>query len=265
MRIRIAKWYLDCVSENGNLFMGYAASLSLGFFPVHLVSRVLLLDENVRSLTRSAWTSQSPKFTDAGLLWSCRRLQLRGHWSPRMPSASRRLFRNSMGSVQWDCTQPLSDAEVFLNGDCICSGLGYAETLTMDISPAEIGLRRLYWGRFLSQDTSIVWIQWEGKEPQLVVLFNGADKNNSELASNRLDIGDRHRLQWTDSRPIRTGPLRTSILGSLPWLNKILPAWMGNIVEHKWRSRGSLFMGDDLMAEGWIIHEEVVFNHRVQI
>ena len=181
-----------------------------------------------------------------------------------MPPASRLLFQNSRGVVQWNCMQPLSVAEVSVDGNFVCSGLGYAETLTMDISPAEIGLSRLYWGRFLSQDTSIIWILWEGKEPQLVVLLNGADKNCSVLASNGLDIGGNLQLQWADSRPIRTGPIKASILGSLPWLNKILPAWMGNIVERKWRSRGRLFMRDQLMADGWIIHEEVVFNNRMQ-
>ena len=264
MKFRLAKWYLDCVSADGNLFIGYAASLSVGAIPLHLVGRVTMIDGKVRQEAAATWADQAPTETGAELTWRCQKLELVGTWKARLPSATKTIFERDEGRVVWHCAQPLADASVVWSGNARLRGLGYAERLEMDIGPLDMGLTRLHWGRFLSDDTSLVWIKWTGKESRLIVFHNGAEMPGASLENDRLIVGKELHLQWNDSVPIRTGQLKDSVLPSLPLLKKVLPDWIGRITEHKWRSRGKLMRGDNPGSDGWVIHEEVIFEDRTQ-
>jgi hypothetical protein len=261
MKFRLSKWYLDCVSDDGQLFIGYTAALSLGPVPLNLVSRVTLIDGTVHQVTAGTWTDQAPADTGAELTWSCRKLDLRGTWKSRQPAFSRTLFESNQGHVIWRCRHPLSDAEVRLGGRTL-HGLGYVEKLVMDIEPVDLGLTTLYWGRFLTSDTSLVWIKWTGQESRLTVFHNGAEVTDVSLSKDGLAFGSDQRLHWTDSVPIRTGQIGSSVLKTVPLLKQALPAWVSGISESKWRSRGILESTTHNPAIGWVIHEEVGFEHR---
>jgi hypothetical protein len=262
VKTRISKWYLDCITENGNLFIGYTASISLGFVPLHLASRLTFIDRIIDQQTENPWfRPTTPEETGTGLAWLCPQLRLKGSWEPLIAPASRRLFENERGSILWNCVQPLSAVKVSWNGKEAISGLGYAEKLELSVTPGDIGLTRLHWGRFTAPDTSVIWIQWSGQEYRSIVLLNGEDMDHSRLSENCLNMRNGSCLQWTDSALIRSGFLETSVMESLPWLRRIFPSWMSNIHESKWLSRGRLFDGGHMRAEGWIIHEIVVFRN----
>lgn len=42
----LSKWYLDCVSERGDVFIGYAASLSWKKIRLHQVAALSCVDEH---------------------------------------------------------------------------------------------------------------------------------------------------------------------------------------------------------------------------
>jgi hypothetical protein len=260
MRFRLSKWYLDCATDKGDLFVGYAASLSLGVIPLHLISRLTMIDQDVEQVTTSSWSDRAPSDTETELTWSSRKLGVAGTWMRRLPATTRTLFEGDRGSVVWHCAQPLSQVTVVCSGKDVMRGLGYVERLDMNIGPSEIGLTTLYWGRFLAPDVSVVWVKWCGKESREIVLFNGEETPSAALAENRLSLGDCRIVQLSDAVPIRAGQLEDSVLGSLPFLRKMLPGWVGGISESKWRSRGTLERNGQVIAEGWAIHEEVSFN-----
>ncbi|HTY64029.1 MAG TPA: hypothetical protein VMG30_17405 [Acidobacteriota bacterium] len=264
MKIRISKWYLDCVDESGNFFIGYTASLSFGFFPLHLVSRLTCIHGDVDQRTSSTWLRHTdPVETASALTWTCPKLHLKGTWMPLLAPISRNLFKNERGSVLWHCAQPLSEVDVAWNGIDTMRGFGYAERLELTIVPGDIGLSRLRWGRFTAPGISVIWIQWSGRECRSVVLLNGNDMDQSMLSADSLVMGDNLCLRWSDSASIRSGRLETSVLGASPVLKKVFPSWITNIHETKWRSRGRLFVGEQMKAEGWIIHETVDFDDPV--
>jgi hypothetical protein len=261
VKTRVSKWYLDCIDEKGNLLIGYTASISLGFIPLHLVSQLTLINGEIDQRIANTWLRHTePVETNTTLTWTCPKLRLKGLWKPLLTPASRRLFENERGSVLWYCAQPLSEVNVAWNGKEAIRGLGYAEKLDLTLAPGDIGLTQLHWGRFTAPKISIIWIQWGEQEYRSIVLLNGKDIDNSVLSDNRLIMSDNVCLEWTDSVCLRSGAVKTSVLESLPLLKKMLPAWMSDIHESKWRSRGRLFDGAHLKAEGWVIHETVIFG-----
>jgi hypothetical protein len=151
----------------------------------------------------------------------------------------------------------MSQVEVILRGTTRLSGLGYAECLTLSILPWKLPLHELYWGRFLSEQDAVVWVDWRGPHNSRVAVHNGEDCWVHSLTESEIVIGNSgSRLQLDRGLVLRRGRLQDTVFSSIARLAKLLPRTMLAVDECKWRSRGVLHTSHE-QRSGWAIHEVV--------
>lgn len=256
----LVKWYLDCISDEGEAFIGYATTLRYKLIRIGYSGII----EHTRALgTRSAYTilrTELPTNEGGVIRWSCGGLDRKGAWRPLAASLQpQMLLSDGRGTLEWHCIQPASS--VLVEGDSSASrleGLGYAERLELSISPWELPISTLYWGRFVSSDQYVVWIEWVGPNPLKLVFHNGQRVQDAEISSSGVRLhGGRGALEFSKSVTLREGSLDTTALSIIPGVEKIFPGSILKTMERKIRSKGTLMMDGCDPVHGWVIHEEV--------
>lgn len=256
----LIKWYLDCISDDGDAFIGYAATLRYKLISIGYSG---IIEHSSALGTKSAYTILGAGLPseEGGLIrWKCAGLDRRGSWSPLAPGiAPQMLLSDRGGTLEWHCMQPASSALVEgISSASRLHGLGYAERLELSIRPWELPISTLHWGRFVSPEHYLVWIEWVGPHPLKLSFHNAQRLQDVQIgpSSLRLDEG-RGRLELTDTVTLREGSLDTTALGVIPGLEKLFPGVILKTVERKYRSRGTLMMDGSAPAHGWVIHEVV--------
>jgi hypothetical protein len=254
----IRKWYLDCISEAGDTVIVYAAELSWRGLRTHYSS--LLATQNDAITCRTAMADCAPAETDTDAVSAkAPKLGLAGSWKRSAASVKRSLLETPEGVVAWDCIQPKADARVTIAGIGEFSGLGYVECLTMTIPPWRLPMSQLRWGRFLSHEDSLVWIDWQGTYSTRFSVHNGTVLAASQITDQEI-VFDRHALTLDRGLTLRSGLLGDTVLPSAPMLRNLLPGSLFKIEEHKWRSRGNMTSPEQASRFGWAIHEVVQWN-----
>lgn len=260
----LTKWYMDCVSDDGTALIGYWARLGWGSLALEYAA-VLYAPVAGQPVQLHALRSLSaPHIAGADCRWHCAPLGLRGQWVAEDAPVSRDLLDSPRGGIRWTLHQPRAEARVRLDtasGSVEIRGLGYVEELTLTVPPWQLPFDVLFWGRFLTPDHALVWIQWErGAAPdesrRRFVLLDGREVDGAVIAAEgvRLPAGE---LRFAESRPLREGPLIATVLGAIPGLISLLPARFRNIHEAKRLSRGELRQQGLGPSAGWSIHEVV--------
>ncbi len=221
----LSKWYLDCVGEDGSVFLAYRAELCWRDLRLHFAS---VLDHD--TLLQE---TPPPRQTSGVWQWESPCLGVSAHWDPLDQPVHRTLIEG----VDWSCHVPRGRAQAVVRGKHI-RGLGYVEHLTLTVPPWRLPIRELRWGRFLGEQTGLVWIECSGPHPLSEVFLNGSPADAAVLEALVLDAG----------RTLRDGPISTILSG----IGKLFPARILQLRETKKCSRGLL--RDDA---GWAIHEEV--------
>lgn len=183
-------------------------------------------------------------------------LRTEGTWRAVETPITRNILSVPRGSIQWTCLQPRSEATLRIPHAPPLTGLGYAECLTLTIPPWELPLTQLQWGRFLSQEHSLVWIDWQGPYNQRLMFHNGKECSAEKISEREIVMAGGTVLHLDCGRPLRNGKLGETILPATPILHRFFPVAMFNVQECKWRSRGRLQIGDREVP-GWAIHEVV--------
>jgi hypothetical protein len=125
----------------------------------------------------------------------------------------------------------------------------------LTVPPWRLPMSELRWGRFISDQDCIAWVDWKGP------FSNRFAIHNSELLVPKI-VSDSNlvlpgiSLDMYGSFTLREGDLRTSVLPNSPALAKLLPDALFGIHEHKWVSRG-LCRAANHTSSGWAIHEVV--------
>jgi hypothetical protein len=223
----LAKWYMDCVSADGEVFLAYRAELRWRAVHLHYAS--------VLGGCTSMRESPEPVWCGGVLQWDAPALGISATWHAIDPPARESLLD---GACDWNCLVPRARAEVRLPGRTI-RGLGYAEHLTMTVPPWSLPISELRWGRFLSETDSVVWIEWSGAKSASLRWRNGVRSQ-----------GERVEIQ--DQTTLREGKLVETALRVIPNVHKLFPARILGMRESKWRSRAAF-----RAAGGWAIHEVV--------
>src|SRR5450759_1984877 len=149
----LSKWYGDCISESGDVRIAYCAQVRYGRLKAHYSS---LLDGEAVSHSLRPY-----RIVDEGqtLFWEAPGLS--AFWSRQDAELRATVFESEEGAVEWRCVMPKGSA--CLNGG---RGLGYAEHLRITIAPWKLPIRTLRWGRFLTPNTTLIWIDWQvGRTP----------------------------------------------------------------------------------------------------
>lgn len=256
--LQISKWYMDCVSEAGDVLVGYSTiirwrGLTKG------VSSTLEHTEATGPRTRvSLWGFEFPELDGTTLRWRSRPLGVDGEWIAEEPPVKRRLLDTGEGFIDWSCYQPRARVRVARSGSPEpIEGYGYAEHLRTTVRPWELPIEELRWGRFVAAGQSLVWIEWRGPRPLALAFHDGRAVEVTALGDDELVLENGARLQLDDHLALREGPLVSTVFSKTPLLRSLLPDKMLQTYECKWRSRARLSCPGLQDSRGWAIHEVV--------
>lgn len=252
----LTKWYLDCVEENGDLTILYVADLRWNALTVHYGSLLTVLGDRVASVSSlrggAVFEVQASK-----IAVRLPHLDIEGAWQPLRSPIQRTIFEDEHGSVEWHCLQPMSQVDLLFRGTTRLVGRGYAECLTLSVLPWKLPLKELHWGRFLSDQDALVWIDWRGSRPQRLVFHNGEESQVKYITESEIVFADSDaRLDLDRGLVLRQGRLGDTVFPGVSRLAALLPRSTLSVNECKWRSRG-LMHSSGAESSGYAIHEVV--------
>ena len=252
----LTKWYLDCVTDNGDAAILYIADLRWNAVSLHYGSRLTVLDGKIGS-SSSLHGSATPSVDGGTIAVQQRGLDAEGTWQGLRAPVRRTVYQNASGSVDWHCLQPMSQVDLLLRGKIRIRGLGYAECLTLSLLPWQLPLTSLNWGRYLSQQDAVVWIDWQGPDQYRSVIHNGEEHSANSITESEVMFADSGaRLELDRGLILRQGRLGDTVFPGVSRLAALLPRSMLSVNECKWRSRG-VFRTAAGEGSGWAIHEVV--------
>lgn len=256
MSIRLRKWYLDAVDPGGRAVIVNWATLRIA--GVGFAAASVLDSRGGQTLARTTLRAGiEPIVGQSGLEWSNARLGVSGVWRSLRNAEPVQLLSDDVGSVMWHPSIVAAEANAVVCGVPIV-GVGYAESLELTMAPWALPISELRWGRFVTDRTSIVWLDWRGDHPLMLVLIDGQVRAHG-LVSDEFVEADGMRVRLTESRVLREGPIGTTALSGVPGLQSTAPAaWLGSI-ERKALARASMESVAG-RSTGWAIHEVVRFG-----
>lgn len=252
-RFLMRKWYLDVIDQEGRGLIGYQADIEWrklkisydGVIPVGAAGFKAKANFSSRSVITES---------DHGLEWKSGNVT--GNWKRHSPGADVQLLNSPEGSIHWYCLQPSAFAAVNVSGVPL-QGMGYAERIEMTIPPWQLPIKELLWGRYVSDHHAIVWIKWIGPDPKQIILHNGLRIEDGLTTTEEISFSGLH-LTLPDTL-IRKGGLRESVFSGFEKLASWFPNSILSLHEEKWYGRGLLRQGSDVIDEGNVIHEKVVW------
>lgn len=253
---KLIKWYSDCVTPGGDVFIAYCAELRWRAFSLsYAATLVRPLGENTRTATTFT-RARMPEVRNATLDWHCPALQADAQWTAQCPGFSEQVYRGDEGAIEWSCLQPQAAVRIQA-GDVLMEGMGYAEQLVMTVAPWRMPIDELRWGRFVSAGEAIVWIQWRGAHQTEIVYENGRKVAASRITDDGIELESGATLAFESAGVLRQGTLGSTALAGIPGLKKVVPARILLVNECKWLSRATLLRNGSAAGSGWAIHEVV--------
>lgn len=243
---------MDCVTERGDAAILYCADLH--WRGVHLTYSSVLSVNGDMTESHSSMAGYRLTASDGLILVEFPRLEVSGSWKADAAPVLRTIFENASGSVEWNCLQPRSLVTLKVGGREY-AGLGYAECLTVTLPPWQLPMRQLRWGRFVSAEESLAWVDWQGDYSTSFAIHNGRACETLSVSDSEIAIPG-GTLRMEESFPLRAGRLGATVIPGAPALGKLLPSSLRNIEERKWRSCG-IWKEQDRSSHGWVIHEVV--------
>jgi hypothetical protein len=263
----LVKWYLDCVSDRGEVAILYSARVR--WRGIGLAYSNLIYTDGAAAESASSMRSLKIRRDGQQILVASPQLDAQGQWTARARPVERTVYACESGSVVWNCLQPAASVSLSVREKKL-AGAGYAECLTLTLPPWKLPLRHLQWGRFVSDHDApnpdaltpdsptpeaLTWIDWEGPYGTSLVVHNGASHDGASISATEVAWRG-GKLRMEEPLTLRTGRLGSTILPAAPALSKICPRSLFNVEEKKWRSRGILETPDH-QSRGWVIHETV--------
>ncbi len=261
--MHLTKWYMDLVTEDGEVCLGYAATLRLYGLPL-AYSAILEGSRNRPFFEYHALRGLLPKYDNRNLRWRNDALGVQGVWHRLGAIQPEPLVLDAQGerNVVWHNVAPRAQVEIRTQNGIRC-GFGYAECLTMTLPPWQLGMRRLRWGRFVAETHALAWIEWTMSSPhgedRRWLLVEGQPQQGFLLEPERL-AWDGGELLFGADHVIRDGVIRDTALADTPWLRFLLPDRVCGIHEVKRFAPGTLRMPDGHETTGWVIDEYVHFG-----
>ena len=240
----LSKWYGDCISECGDARIAYCAQVRYGRLKAHYSS---LLDGEAVSHSLRPY-----RLVDEGqtLFWDAPGLS--ANWARQDAALRATVFESEAGAVEWRCVMPKGCAS--MNG---IRGLGYAEHLRITIAPWKLPIRTLRWGRFLTPNTTLIWIDWQGQFANRIVFLNGRRVIAETLDDGGLLLDNKVRISLDRAHVLRQGSLGSTVFAAIPGIGRIASARMFRVTECKWKSRARMQAPGGPAEDGWCIHEVV--------
>lgn len=252
---RLAKWYADCITADGVVFVGYAARAHLGPVTIPYRSTLVNRPDTPSAAEFTVRPGPSPMLTDGRVTWCCPRLGVNGTWTGTAPVIQRVLYDDDRSLVDWHCHLPSASASVRVRDVAPLVGEGYVEELVIAGDPRRLPIRELWWGRFTGDGHYLVWIVWRGPHPLTVVFNDGQERSDGRASADGVAFAG-GRLAYGATRTLRTGRIGRTFLAAHPGIARLVPRAL-DLHEQKWISRARLEQHGGLVAEGWAIHEVI--------
>jgi hypothetical protein len=254
----LSKWYLDCVTDEGEAFVGYSASVRWKALSLEYSSILVRRTTGEIQTKATLHGGKHPAVSGGSVQWDCPSLKLSGTWHGLQQPIRYKVFGASNTPTDWSCLQPHAIAEIEVKDMGTFKGFGYVDYLDLSAQPWKLPLDELRWGRFLSAEDSIIWMDFKGPSPETIVFRNGTLCDGGSVSDEGIILNkDDVVLSFDEKKVLRDGALVSTALSGIPGIDHILPARMLNTRETKWRSRGILKRGGSTLNMGWIIHEVV--------
>src|SRR5687767_9538504 len=120
----LSKWYMDCVTDAGDVFIGYAATVGSRALSINYSS--ILEQQNAEAPTaHTSLRFAAPEVSGSTITWSSPSLKVIASWTALSPPMERTIFESESGEIEWRCIAPIADAEVYLQDQPCRKGLGY--------------------------------------------------------------------------------------------------------------------------------------------
>lgn len=249
---RIKKNYFDGIDEEGNAIILYFAELSI--FGIKIPYSSYIFNGLQHSTERS--TLQESQYKNSFI--NNEKLHFSGSWKSIEASISEILFQENKKLLIWNCHTPKAKFNLRLENNCY-EGLGYAETLEMNFSPWKLPISELKWGRFLSENHCIIWIEWIGKKPLKKVYWNGNPKENVEISDSGIIFNSENAtLKFENPIPIKNEKLQT-IVTKYPFLNFFFNAKFLQSEEMKYKTKSILKINKQ-EEKGFSLYEKVLWK-----
>jgi hypothetical protein len=230
-------------NDQGACAIIYSARLQWG--PVRLgYAATLHLPAGEAGAPREAATLRKvepPRAVHHEFSWSNSPLGASATWQRDAPPITRCLAQSPEGEIDWACHLPRARARVQIH-DARLEGLGYLERLRLTVRPWKLPFRALRWGRHLSAEHSLVWIDWRGGEERCWVWLDGAEQPGAAVHDDGVaGLEGGAELRWTGGRDLRD--------------RRLLARWH----EHKRLSPSGITMRGRSLDRGWTVHEVVTW------
>lgn len=248
------KWYVDLIDANSDdvciIYMGEIR----WFFVRICFTNILQFLSKINLISKATLSNYRPPIIDNNLL-RIDTMNLTGQWESKSRSISEKLYENQNGYILWECLMPSTQGKLELN-EKIYQGRGYIERLTMTIKPWQLPIRILHWGRFLSENHTIIWIRWQGDEEKFLIYHNQRKYIDGIIDDDRIEFKN-YCLLLKDKSVLRQGPLIKTVFDEFTWIKRLFPSNVLYMNECKWQTWSELYENDRLISKDWSIHENV--------
>jgi hypothetical protein len=249
----LVKWYMDCVTDAGEAVIVYCAGLR--WCGLHAtMGSVLEGRTGAEPVTRTSLARFHISHSGDAITVEHTRLKISGEWQAICSPVQRTVYEEPGGSIVWNCVQPGSRVRMNI-GERQLAGLGYVECLTLTLPSWRLPIRCLRWGRFVSAEHALAWVDWQGPYSTRFTVLDGRECELISASESEVVTGGT-TLRIEAGESLRAGRLSSTILSGAPALKRLFPASLFNIREQKWKSRGTLAHSAST-SRGWVIHEVV--------
>lgn len=250
----LTKWYFD-ITPDQETFIGYAAHVHWKKIQIGYSGYLTLIGSALQSYN-SFKTMSIPSMDSSAIQWKAN--QVEALWRSLEQPIDELLLDSPKGSIRWHVLFPKA-AGTFTIGGRTFSGHGYAERMDITIPVWNIPIRKLYWGRYLSPDHTIIWIEWQGPVPKLLIYCNGK-KYESGTITNSHVVFDRFELELKPGKTLRKGSIGSTIFSGVARIAALFPSSIFSLEENKWTGLGLLREGGSPLDSGRYIHEVVTWH-----
>jgi len=255
---RLEKWYFDCVSSDGTVFIAYAARLKWGPIRLNYGAKITRAKDG-RLSQRQSLSFGRLNQGRGNISWCNDDLRASGEWTGGEPIARTVVVDEPSGRVEWQCLSANGAVDVRTDGRAM-TGTGYVEKLSMTIPPWKLPFTELRWGRFISDDRNdyVVWIDLRGRTQR-----NWIWVNSGEAVAGTVD-GDGVRtdgaeLTFESSQPVRAENIARTLLGRFELLKWLFPERLRAIQEDK-QASSCLLRTEGSESRGSSINEVVIWR-----
>jgi len=259
----LSKWFLDFVSDNGDAMIFYSANLTWHSWVASYTSWLRYNPFSGLTVKSRFRNVQIPQQKENLIIWKDVRFGVSGKWESLAEVIKARIVDTEEGFLDWICFQPASRVALKINNQ-VLAGSGYAEQLILTIPPWKIAMDELRWGRFGSEQDTMVWIELRAKSDLQWLWLNGAKMENCIIKDDHIDLPDKNLVLKLDrgvelESEKKIYSVVEKLVRYIPGISKVMPVRFLMADEVKWFSKGEIQIKCNTIARGVAIHERINF------